>query len=72
MELQIRETGRRLEELWGLQTETFILSRQQHRESSKTTNILRQTNVAHGQVGAQAQRSQGQQYCCLQHIRPEA
>ena len=28
--------------------------------------------MAHGQVGTQAQCSQGQRYCCLQHIKHEA
>ena len=42
------------------------------RESSKTTDMLGQTKVAHGQVGAQAQCYQGQQYRCLQNIRYEA
>ena len=42
------------------------------RESSKTTDILRQTRVVHGQVGVQAQCYQGQQYRCLQNIRYEA
>ena len=41
-------------------------------ESSKTSDILRQTKVAHGQVGAQAQCYQGQQYHCLQNISYEA
>ena len=41
------------------------------RESSKTTDILRQTRVVHGQVGVQAQCYQGQQYHCLQNIRYE-
>ena len=42
------------------------------RESSKTTDILRQTRVVHGQVGVQAQCCQGQQYRCLQNMRYEA
>ena len=52
-------------ELWGLQSCLFSLgSSRRHRESSKTTDMLGQTKVAHGQVGAQAQCYQGQQYRC--------
>ena len=66
------EDGRRLEELWGLQTCLFSLgSSSRRRESSKTTDMLGQTKVAHGQVGAQVQCYQGQQHC-LQNIRYEA
>ena len=62
-----REAGKRLEKLWGLQTSLFSLgSSRSCRESSKTTDILRQTRVVHGQVGVQAQCYQGQQYRCLQ------
>ena len=41
-------------------------------KSSKTTDILRQTKVAHRQVGMQAKCYQGQQYHCLQNIRDQA
>jgi len=70
-----REAGRRLEELWRLQTCLFSLgssSSSSCSKSSKTTDILRQTKVALDQVGMQAQCYQGQQYCCLQNIRYEA
>ena len=66
-----REAGRRLEELWGLKTCLFSLG-SSSKESSKTTDILRQTKVAHRQVGMQAKCYQGQQYHCLQNIRDQA
>ena len=60
-----REAGRRLKVLWPLQTGLFSLgsssssSRSNSSESSKTTDILGYTKVAHGQVGTQAQCYQG-------------
>ena len=67
------EAGKILEKLWGLQTSLFSPGSSSNcRESSKTTDILRQTKVVHGQVGVQVQCYQGQQYHCLQNIRYEA
>lgn len=48
----IGESERRLQGLWGLQT--CLLTGQQQLGVFKDSDMLRQTKVAHGQVGAQA------------------